>query len=89
MVSAGKSNLLGHRLLLIRVLLSVEFLQIRGLLLLFLCHLIELLYGRFLASACKAQLRLCAKYCFHQEIGNNDESTIMIEIGNKKRNRQK
>ena len=38
-----------------------EFLLIRGLFLLFLFNLIELLFGRVLASVCEAHLRICVK----------------------------
>ena len=37
------------------------FLLIRGLFLLSLTHLIDLLFGRVLASICEAQLRICVK----------------------------
>ena len=44
----------------IRILRVAELLLIRGLFFL-LIHLIELLFGRVLASACEAQIRLCVK----------------------------
>ena len=43
----------------ILILHRAAFLLIRGLFLLFLFHVIELLFGRVLASVCEAQLLLC------------------------------
>ena len=47
----------------IRIQQIVEFLLIRGLILLFLFHLIDLLFGRVLASVREAKLRLCVRKC--------------------------
>ena len=78
MISASESNLLGREFANSSFCWASSFCKFEAYFYFVLCHLLELLFGRVLASFCKAQSCLCVKISFWPNFLNSSKKKAVL-----------